>query len=76
LKYTFPPNLIDPIYGGFTGALKNIAKRFKLNKQPTDIREEAAREVEVNVNNDNDNQIEMGKYKLPSNTNDDDHIDV
>jgi hypothetical protein len=48
-----------------------------LNKPPTDIKEEAAREVEVNVNiGENNNELERGKYKLPNTENNDDHIDV
>jgi hypothetical protein len=62
--------MIDPIYGGFTGALKTIATRFKLGKPPTDIRKEAedAREIELNVEigENNNNQIERGKYKIPT----------
>jgi hypothetical protein len=67
--------MIDPIYGGFTGALKNIASRFKLNKPPTDIRQEN-RDVEINVEvGEDNNQIETGKYKIPSTHIEDNHID-
>jgi hypothetical protein len=76
--------MIDPIYGGFTGALKNIATRFKLNKPHTDIKKEAveARNVELNVNiAENHNDIHhggssaRGKYRLPNNNfSSDNHI--
>jgi hypothetical protein len=57
LQYTFPTDMTDPVYGGFIGAIKKLADRFKLNKPPTDIHQEAKKEIEINMMVDNNNII-------------------
>jgi hypothetical protein len=53
LKYTFPPDMVDYIYGGFTGTVDRLISRFKLRKPATDVRKEEHtdkdKDVEINV---------------------------
>ena len=61
--------MVDQIYGGFTGVIGELIRRFKLLKAPTDIRKEEKKDVEMNVEiheniQKNDDRI---NYRMPNN---------
>lgn len=74
LKYTFPPQYLEPIYDSFTGVVEKMKIRFKINKKETDIRHEAAvqqqpkpEEVDIQIQIDDKNVYKQKRYNFPNN---------
>jgi hypothetical protein len=45
LKYSFPPKYMEPIYDAFSGAMTKVKTVFKIFKKQTDLRSEAANQI-------------------------------
>jgi hypothetical protein len=66
LKYTFPPDMVDYVYGGFTGTVDRLVSRFKLRKPPTDVKKEEHVDKDVEMNVEISPVQNNSVYKTPS----------
>jgi len=67
LKYTFPPQYIEPIYETFSGVINKLKLKFKIGKPETDIKKEAEIQSgikDVPVLNNNMNNVSPDHINL------------